>query len=91
MTGKELEARVEVELEKFTMKVQIEARVLGDLAINHIVPTAIRYQTSLIDNVQGMRDLFPEEEYKQLASARLELIKEISEYRKNQSGRKIFQ
>ena len=80
MTEKELEARVEVELEKFTMKVQIEARVLGDLAINHIVPTAIRYQTSLIDNVKGMRDLFPEGEYKNLASARLSLIKEISEH-----------
>jgi glutamine synthetase len=78
MTEKELEARVEVELEKFTMKVQIEARVLGDLAINHIVPTAIRYQTSLIENVKGMRDIFSEEEFQGLASSRLNLIKEIS-------------
>jgi len=78
MTEKELEARVEVELEKFTMKVQIEARVLGDLAINHIVPTAIRYQTSLIDNVKGMRDIFSEEEFQNLAASRLNLIKEIS-------------
>ena len=45
MTEKELEARVEVEMEKFTKKIQIEARVLGDLAINHIVPTAVAYQT----------------------------------------------
>ena len=52
-TDKELESRVEVEYEKFTKKVQIEARVLGDLAINHIVPTAITYMTSLIDNVKG--------------------------------------
>ncbi len=78
MTAKELEARVEVELEKFTMKVQIEARVLGDLAINHIVPTAIRYQTSLIDNVKGMRDIFSEAEFKSLAGSRLNLIREIS-------------
>ncbi len=78
MTEKELEARVEVELEKFTMKVQIEARVLGDLAINHIVPTAIRYQTLLIENVKGMRDIFSEAEFKSLTESRLELIKEIS-------------
>jgi len=78
MTEKELEARVEVELEKFTMKVQIEARVLGDLAVNHIVPTAINYQSKLIENVTGMRNLFSEEEYYELAKARLNLIKEIS-------------
>jgi glutamine synthetase len=80
MTEKELEARVEVELEKFTMKIQIEARVLGDLAINHIVPTAIRYQSLLIENVKGMRDIFSEEEFNRLAGARLSLIKEISEH-----------
>jgi glutamine synthetase len=78
MTEKELEARVEVEMEKFTMKIQIEARVLGDLAINHIVPTAVAYQTKLIQNVQGLRDIFSDEEFEELASARKELIKEIS-------------
>lgn len=78
MTEKELEARVEVEMEKFTMKIQIEARVLGDLAINHIVPTAVAYQTKLIQNVQGLRDIFSEEEFEELAGARKELIKEIS-------------
>ncbi|PXX96094.1 glutamine synthetase type III [Marinifilum breve] len=78
MTEKELEARVEVEMEKFTMKIQIEARVLGDLAINHIVPTAVAYQTKLIQNVQGLRDIFSTEEYEELAGARKELIKEIS-------------
>ncbi len=78
MTEKELEARVEVELEKFTKKVQIEARVLGDLAINHIVPTAVAYQTKLIQNVQGLRDIFTNSEYEDLSSARKELIKEIS-------------
>ena len=51
----ELNSRLEVELEKFTMKVQIESRVLGDLAINHIVPTAVIYQNRLIENLRGMR------------------------------------
>ncbi|WP_321295543.1 glutamine synthetase III [Marinifilum fragile] len=78
MTEKELEARVEVEMEKFTMKIQIEARVLGDLAINHIVPTAVAYQTKLIQNVQGLRDIFSADEFEELAGARKELIREIS-------------
>jgi len=77
-TKKELEGRTEVEFEKFTKKIQIEARVLGDLAINHIVPTAIRYQTTLIENVQGLKNLFPESEFEKLAGARLDLIRTIS-------------
>ncbi|WP_066628378.1 glutamine synthetase III family protein [Labilibacter marinus] len=80
MSEKELEARVEVDLEKFVYKIQIEARVLGDLAINHIVPTAVKYQTQLIQNVQGLKDLFSDDEYKTMAGSRLELIKEISEH-----------
>lgn len=79
-TDVELEARVEVEFEKFTKKVQIEARVLGDLAINHIVPIAIEYQTSLIENVKGLKAIFSDEEYKELAGARLHLIRNISEH-----------
>lgn len=75
---KELEARVEVEYEKYIKKIQIEARVLGDLAINHIVPTAITYQTTLIENVKGLKAIFSEEEFEELAAARKELIKEIS-------------
>jgi len=78
MSEKELEARVEVEMEKFAKKVQIESRVLGDLAINHIVPTAVAYQTKLIQNVQGLRDIFDEEEYNSIAGARKDLIREIS-------------
>lgn len=74
----ELEGRVEVEYEKFTKKMQIEARVLGDLAINHIVPTAIAYQNTLLENVQGLKDVFPESDFNELAGARLELIREIS-------------
>jgi glutamine synthetase len=67
-----------VKYEMFAKKIQIEARVLGDLAINHIVPTAIRYQNTLIENVRGLKELFDEKTYNQLTGARLELIKEIS-------------
>ncbi|OFY39722.1 MAG: glutamine synthetase [Bacteroidetes bacterium RBG_13_44_24] len=79
-SAKELESRVEVEYEKFTKKVQIEARVLGDLAINHILPTAIRYMTILTDNVKGLKEVFNDLEYEQLASARKEMIVSISDH-----------
>ena len=82
-TDKELESRVEVEYEKFTKKVQIEARVLGDLAINHIVPTGIKYMTSLLDNVKALKDVFPEAEYERLAGARKEVIVTISDHISN--------
>lgn len=79
-TDKELESRVEVEYEKFTKKVQIEARVLGDLAMNHIVPIAIEYMTSLIVNVKGLRDIFNDTEFERLAGARKEVIVTISDH-----------
>jgi len=79
-TDKELESRVEVEYEKFTKKVQIESRVLGDLAINHIVPTAIKYMTSLIDNVKGLKEVFNNTEFERLAGARKEVIISISDH-----------
>jgi glutamine synthetase len=79
-TDKELESRVEVEYEKFTKKVQIEARVLGDLAINHIVPIAISYMTSLIENVKGLREIFNDIEFERLAGARKEVIVTISDH-----------
>jgi glutamine synthetase len=55
-THEELEARHEIELEKYIKKVQIEARIMGDLAINHILPAAIEYQNKLIANVKGLKD-----------------------------------
>jgi glutamine synthetase len=73
----ELHGRVEVEYEKFIMKIQIEARVLGDLAINHIVPTAVEYQTTLLENVKNIKEVFPADEFEKLAGARLDLIREI--------------
>ncbi|MDR2894569.1 MAG: glutamine synthetase III [Alistipes sp.] len=54
----ELQARYEIKCETYLKKVQIEARVLGDLALNHIIPTAIRYQNVLIENVRGIKELF---------------------------------
>ena len=76
----ELRSRVEVELEKFVKKIQIESRVLGDLTINHIVPTAISYQNRLLENIIGMKQIFEKEEYEHLSDARRGLVKEISEY-----------
>ena len=73
----EIDGRVEVEYEKFIMKVQIESRVLADIAINHIVPTAVEYQTMLLENVKNLKEVFPEEEFMSLAGGRLELIKEV--------------
>ena len=74
----ELACRLEVELEKYTMKVQIEGRVLGDLAINHIVPTAVAYQNRLLENLRGMKEIFSAKEYEVLSADRKELIREIS-------------
>jgi len=75
---RELEGRTEVRLEMYIKTIQIEARVLGDLAINHIVPTAISYQTILLDNVSKIKELFSKEDFEEMASARLDRIKEIS-------------
>ena len=80
---KELVSRCEVEYEKFTKKTQIESRVLGDLAINHIVPTAITYMTSLIENVKGLRAIFNDTEFERLSGQRKEVIVTISDHISN--------
>ncbi|MDP2335249.1 MAG: glutamine synthetase III [Bacteroidota bacterium] len=77
LSEREIEGRIEVELEKYTKKLQIESRVLGDLASNHIVPTAIEYQTMLLENVKNLKIVFSEAEFNSLAEGRLELIREI--------------
>ena len=74
----ELACRLEVELEKYTMKVQIESRVLGDLALNHIVPTAVSYQNRLLENLRGLKEIFPAEEYEAMSADRKDLVREIS-------------
>lgn len=80
LSHRELESRVEVSLETYTKRVQIEARVLGDLATNHILPIAIKYQTELMNNVSQLKGLFSEEEFNSMAAARLERIREISNH-----------
>jgi glutamine synthetase len=79
MTKKELEARNEVKWETYTKKIQIEARVLGDLSINHIIPVATRYQSSLLENVDRISTVFPLEKSMRLNSRNLKIIEEIAE------------
>jgi glutamine synthetase len=79
MTRKELEARNEVKWETYTKKIQIEARVLGDLVMNHIVPVAIEYQTKLLDNVCKMKTLFGEEAMS-LSAENLAIIRKIASH-----------
>ena len=79
MNRKELEARNEVKWETYVKTVQIEARVMGDLSMNHIIPVSTHYQSQLIKNVQGMKDVFPAEEAQRLSRRNLKLIQEIAE------------
>lgn len=79
MTKKELEARNEVKWETYTKKIQIEARVLGDLTMNHIIPVATEYQSRLIDNVYKIKGLFPADKVDRLSAKNMELIEEIAE------------
>ena len=80
MTRKELEARNEVKWETYTKKIQIEARVLGDLVMNHIVPVAIEYQSKLIDNVYKMKQIFPDGEAEKLSAENMAIIRKIAEH-----------
>ena len=77
-TQVELQARNEVKWEIYTKKIQIEARVLGDLAINHIVPVATRYQSLLLDNVFKIKSLFPAEKSELIATQDMEVIEKIA-------------
>ena len=79
MTAKELEARNEVKWEMYVKTVQIEARVLGDLAMNHIIPVSTHYQSQLIKNVQGMKDVFSADKAERLSARNMKLIEEIAE------------
>ncbi len=79
MSRVETEARYEIEIEDYTMRIQIEARVLGDIAGNHVVPTAVRYQNMLIENVTGLKEIFGTN-FEEHASEQMRLIKRISEH-----------
>ena len=79
MTRKELEARNEVKWETYTKKIQIEARVLGDLSMNHIIPVATRYQTQLLSNVNNMAVVFSIDTADKLSARNKKIIEEIAE------------
>jgi glutamine synthetase len=80
MSKKELESRYELKLEKYIKKVQIEARVMGDLAINHILPTAILYQNRLIENTRGLKEVLDSKTFVKLSKNQLNAIKYISDH-----------
>jgi glutamine synthetase len=77
-TERELDARYEIELENYALKLQIESRVIGDLSQNHIIPTALNYQNRLLQNVQGMKGLFGDK--KGVAHTQMELLRSIDEH-----------
>ena len=79
MSKKELEARNEVKWETYTKKIQIEARVMGDLSMNHIIPIATHYQSMLVKNVQNMRSIYPADKADKLSERNFKLIEEIAE------------
>ena len=79
MKKNELEARNEVKWETYTKKIQIEARVMGDLSMNHIIPVATHYQSQLAKNVENMIDIFGDEEGKKLTARNINIIKKIAE------------
>ncbi len=76
----ELEARHEIELHSYMLKIQIESRVAGDLSQNHIIPTAIAYQNRLIENVRGLREVLSKEKAAQATATPLKLIEEMSDH-----------
>ncbi len=75
---REVEARNEIKLEKYSTVIDIEARVLSDIARNHIIPSALNYQNRLIENVKGLKDIFEEKEFRTLAKEQMSLITQIS-------------
>ena len=80
LSEKELHARNEVKWEMYTKKIQIEARVLGDLCMNHIIPVATRYQTLLLDNVYKLQNIFPKEKSDKLNATNIEIIESIADH-----------
>ena len=77
MSKVEIEARYEIKIEEYTMRIQIEGRVPGEIARNHVIPTAIKYQNILIKNVQGLKEIYGKY-FKKLSKEQMELIEQIS-------------
>jgi len=79
MNEKEILARHEIELEAYSLRIQIEGRVLGDVALNHVIPTAVNYQNTLIKNVRGLKEVFGKE-FESIGKEQMDLIKNISDH-----------
>ena len=79
MTKVEIEARHEIQVDEYAMRIQIEGRVLGDVARNHVIPTAIRYQNLLIENVQGLKSIYGND-FKKVAGEQMQLVESISDH-----------
>ncbi len=80
LTKRELEARMEIKYENYVKKIQIESRAIGDLALNHVIPVAIRYQNVLIENVKGLREILEKNLFMDLSKNQMQNIREISEH-----------
>jgi len=77
MNATEIEARHEIQLDEYSLRIQIEGRVIGDIALNHIIPTAVNYQNKLIENVKGIKKIFGDE-FEEIAKDQMDLIRNIS-------------
>ena len=80
LTEREVRAHHEITLENYVRKIQIESRVMGDLALNHIIPIAIRYQNLLIENVKGLKEVLDSKTYTAVSKTQIDTIKEISSH-----------
>src|SRR5690554_6400006 len=79
LTERELKARVEIELEKYKMQIQIESRLCGDIAMSHILPVVFRYQNMLIENVHGIYEIMPKAAAAEASNVQFGIVQEISE------------
>lgn len=77
---REMHARHEIRLEGYTKKIQIESRVMGDLVLNHILPVAIKYQSEIINNIKGLKDVLTDADFKKMSVIQLEMVKKIAEH-----------
>ncbi len=80
LSNEEVDARYEVQLENYIMKLQIEAKVCGDMAQNHVIPAAVAYQNKLIENVSGLKNVLSAASFKKSSGTQLKLIEEIGEH-----------
>lgn len=80
LTRREIIARYEIQLDNYVRKIQIESRVIGDLAVNHIIPIAIRYQNQLIENVMGLKEVLDSKTFQSLSKTQTDTIRDISEH-----------